>query len=64
TEIMAFLRSILYLGILDKGKNKFYYWKLLISTFIFHRKSFGQAVSSAIFGYHFRKLLSKRMPTR
>ncbi|MFH0825015.1 MAG: radical SAM protein, partial [Pseudomonadota bacterium] len=47
TEIMAFLRSILYLGILDKGKNKFYYWKLLISTFIFHRKSFGQAVSSA-----------------
>jgi len=59
TEFMAFLRSIVYLGILDKGKNKFYYWKLLIRAFFFHRRSFGEAVSSAIFGYHFRKLLSK-----
>ncbi|MBM3298511.1 MAG: DUF4070 domain-containing protein [Deltaproteobacteria bacterium] len=59
-EVMAFLRSILYLGILDKGKNKLYYWKLMITAFIFHRDSFGEAVSSAIFGYHFRKLLSKQ----
>jgi len=58
-EITAFFRSILYLGILDKGKSKIYYWKLLITAFLFHRKSFGEAVSSAIFGYHFRKLLSK-----
>jgi radical SAM superfamily enzyme YgiQ (UPF0313 family) len=59
-EVMAFLRSILYLGILDKGKNKLYYWKLVITAFLFHRNSFGEAVSSAIFGYHFRKLLSKQ----
>jgi len=58
-EAMAFFRSILYLGILDKGKSKIYYWRLLIKAFLFHRQSFGQAVSSAIFGYHFRKLLSK-----
>ena len=58
-EITAFFRSILYLGILDKGKSKIYYWKLLITAFLFHRESFGEAVSSAIFGYHFRKLLSK-----
>jgi radical SAM superfamily enzyme YgiQ (UPF0313 family) len=58
-EIMAFLNSILYLGVLDKGKNKIYYWKLLIKAFLFHRQSFGEAVSSAIFGYHFRKLLGK-----
>lgn len=56
TEIMAFLRSILYLGILDKGKSKVYYWRLLIRAFLFHRRSFGEAISSAIFGYHFRKL--------
>ncbi len=56
-EIRAFFSSILYLGILDKGK--FYYWKLLMNAFVFHRKSFGEAVSSALFGYHFRKLLSK-----
>ena len=59
TELMAFFNSILYLGILDKGKNKFYYWKFLIKAFLFHRESFGEAVSSAIFGYHFRKLLGK-----
>ena len=58
-EITAFFRSILYLGILDKGKSKIYYWKLLVTAFLFHRESFGEAVSSAIFGYHFRKLLSK-----
>lgn len=55
-EVMAFLRSILYLGILDKGKSKIYYWRLLIKAFLFHRRSFGEAVSSAIYGYHFRKL--------
>jgi radical SAM superfamily enzyme YgiQ (UPF0313 family) len=58
-EIRAFLNSILYLGILDKGMNKIYYWKLLIKAFLFHRQSFGEAVSHAIFGYHFRKLLKK-----
>lgn len=56
-EIRAFFSSILYLGILEKGK--IYYWKLLIKAFVFHRDSFGEAVSSALFGYHFRKLLSK-----
>jgi radical SAM superfamily enzyme YgiQ (UPF0313 family) len=59
TEVMAFFRSILYLGILDKGRNKIYYWRLLLNAFFFHRRAFGDAVSSAIFGYHFRKLLSK-----
>jgi radical SAM superfamily enzyme YgiQ (UPF0313 family) len=60
TEIMAFFRSVLYLGLLDKGMNKIYYWRLLIRAVLFHRKSFGAAVSSAIFGYHFRKLLRDR----
>ncbi len=58
-EIRAFFSSILYLGILDKGMSKIYYWKLLIKAFLFHRSAFGEAVSSAIFGYHFRKLLQK-----
>jgi radical SAM superfamily enzyme YgiQ (UPF0313 family) len=58
-EVRAFFNSILYLGILDKGKSKIYYWKLLISTILFHPRAFGEAVSSAIIGYHFRKLLSK-----
>jgi len=56
-EIMAFFRSILYLGILDSWTSKVYYWRLLIKAMLFHRKSFGEAVSHMIFGYHFRKLL-------
>lgn len=59
-DLFAFFRSILYLGILDKGKNKLYYWKLILTAIVFHRHAFGEAVSSAIFGYHFRKLLSKQ----
>ncbi|MFZ5865493.1 MAG: B12-binding domain-containing radical SAM protein [Thermodesulfobacteriota bacterium] len=59
TELMAFVKSVIYLGILDRGKNKIYYWKLLINAMLFYRASFGEAISSAIFGYHFRKLLGK-----
>jgi radical SAM superfamily enzyme YgiQ (UPF0313 family) len=62
SDVMAFFKSIVYLGILDKGISKFYYWKLLIKAFLFHRDSFGEAVSSAIFGYHFRKLLRRGAP--
>lgn len=58
-DLRAFFKSILYLGILDKGKNKLYYWNLVIKAFLFHRKAFGEAISLAIFGYHFRKLLAK-----
>ncbi len=56
-EVTAFFNSILYLGILDKWSHKVYYWKLLLKAFMFHRESFGEAVSLLIFGYHFRKLL-------
>jgi radical SAM superfamily enzyme YgiQ (UPF0313 family) len=59
SDLMAFVRSILYIGILEKGKSKIYYWKLLATALLFHRKAFGEAVSHAIFGYHFRKLLGR-----
>lgn len=62
-DFNAFLKSILYLGILDKGKNKFYYWRLLLNALLFYRQAFGEAVSSAIFGYHFRKLLNSKERT-
>jgi len=32
---------------------------MLFKAFMFHREAFGEAVSHMIFGYHFRKLLSK-----
>jgi radical SAM superfamily enzyme YgiQ (UPF0313 family) len=57
-EVTALLNSIWYLGILDKWNNKVYYWKLLIKALLFYREAFGEAISLAIFGYHFRKLLA------
>lgn len=55
----AFLNSILYLGILDKWKNKIYYWKLLLKTLVFYRRSLREAVTLMIFGYHCRKLFTE-----
>jgi radical SAM superfamily enzyme YgiQ (UPF0313 family) len=52
----AFLNSILYLGILDKWNNKIYYWKLLLKSLMFYRRSLREAVTLMIFGYHYRKL--------
>jgi radical SAM superfamily enzyme YgiQ (UPF0313 family) len=52
--VLAFFRSIVRLGII--GKERFYYWKLLLWT-LFHRpRSFQAAVTFAIYGYHFRKV--------
>lgn len=53
---IAFLNSILYLGILDKWNNKIYYWKLLLKALVFYRRSLREAVTLMIFGYHYRKL--------
>ncbi len=58
-DVKAFFRSILYLGILDRGTSKLYYWNLVIKAFIYHRGAFGEAISLAIFGYHFRKIYSR-----
>ena len=53
-RLLAFFRSILRLGIL--GKERLHYWKLLLWT-LFHRpRLFPEAVTFAIYGYHFRKV--------
>jgi hypothetical protein len=53
-HVMAFFRSVVRLGII--GRERFYYWKLLLWT-LFHRpRLFEEAVTFAIYGYHFRKV--------
>lgn len=53
-RFMAFLKSIIYIGILRKESR--YYWRLLIWS-IFHKpKSFSLAVTYSIYGYHFRRV--------
>jgi radical SAM superfamily enzyme YgiQ (UPF0313 family) len=58
-HVLAFFRSIVRLGIL--GKERFHYWKLLLWT-LFHRPQlFSEAVTFAIYGYHFRKVCERRL---
>jgi radical SAM superfamily enzyme YgiQ (UPF0313 family) len=58
-EIKAFLKSILYLGIIGNGLSQLYYWKTLSKSMISYRKSFPDAVALIVYGHHFRKVAKK-----
>lgn len=51
-EIMAFFKSLLLLGLLEKGKR--YYWKILGYSLFKYPKKFPVAITMAVYGYHFR----------
>jgi len=51
----AFLKSIWFLGI--KGKERLHYWKLISWTLVRRPHFFGLAISFAIYGFHFRKIV-------
>jgi radical SAM superfamily enzyme YgiQ (UPF0313 family) len=51
----AFLKSIWILGI--KGQERLYYWKLVSWTLIRRPRFFSLAISFAIYGFHFRKIV-------
>ncbi len=53
-HIKAFLRSIWFLGIREKGKK--HYWKLFISSSLKSPRKFPRFISLAVYGYHFRKI--------
>jgi hypothetical protein len=58
-EVMAFFRSIVRLGII--GKERLQYWNLLFWT-LFHRPQlFPEAVTLAIYGYHFRLICERHV---
>ena len=53
-NMMAFLRSIIYLGILDK--RRIYYWKLIFWSLRRRPEMIPLAITYSIYGYHFRKV--------
>jgi radical SAM superfamily enzyme YgiQ (UPF0313 family) len=53
----AFIKSIWFVGIREKGRM--YYWKLLILTLLRCPRSFTLSVTLAIYGFHFRKIVEK-----
>ena len=54
-EIIAFIKLIWKLGILEKGRK--YFWKLLAISLFKHPRKFSLAMTLAVYGFHFRKIV-------
>ncbi len=52
-HLQSFFKAILHLGIINKGRRNF--WKLLLWTSFTRPKLVPQAITLAIYGFHFRK---------
>jgi radical SAM superfamily enzyme YgiQ (UPF0313 family) len=58
THLAGFIKSIIIIGILNKGRGE--YWKFLIWT-VFRRPGlFMDAITFAVYGYHFRTIYGLR----
>jgi len=56
-HIRAFVKSIWFLGIREKGRR--YYWKLFLSTLLKQPRKFPISISLSVYGYHFRKVVKE-----
>ncbi len=54
-ELKAFLRLIIILGVIERGKK--YFWKLLFITLFKYPKKFTTAMTLAVYGFHFRRVI-------
>ena len=54
-DFFAFLKSIIFLGILNNGKARRYYWKAILQAVVSEKKYFNDIIEYAIFFYHFQK---------
>jgi radical SAM superfamily enzyme YgiQ (UPF0313 family) len=54
TNLKAFFRSIFIIGVINKGRGE--YWKFLFWTLINRPGLFVDAVTYAVYGYHYRKV--------
>jgi radical SAM superfamily enzyme YgiQ (UPF0313 family) len=55
-EIIAFIKLIFKLGIFEKERK--YFWKLLAVSLIKYPKKFSLAMTLAVYGFHFRKVVA------
>lgn len=54
-DIKALFRSLWILGVLEKGRR--YFWNLIFFSLLKHPKKFSHAVTMAIYGFHFRRVV-------
>lgn len=50
----AFFKAMFYMGIIEKGRH--HYWKLLLKTLAKYPRYFPDALTFAVYGFHFRKI--------
>lgn len=55
SEIVAFIKSLWILGIVEKGRR--YFWSLIITSIVKYPTKFTLAVTMAIYGFHFRRVI-------
>jgi len=54
SHLKALFKSMLFLGIKEEGRS--YYWKLFFWSLFRRPRLFPMAITSAIYGFHFRKV--------
>lgn len=54
-SLTALLKSVVLLGIISKSRIR--YWHIFMWSLFFRRKLFPLAITYAIYGYHFRKII-------
>jgi hypothetical protein len=54
SDLVAFIRVVLTLGVRDSARGEF--WRYLSLAITRHRSNFAAAIRLAAMGYHFRKL--------
>ncbi len=55
TQLKAFVRLIWVLGIIENGKR--YFWKCFITSLFKYPQKFPTAMTLAVYGFHFRKVV-------
>jgi len=56
-HILALIRSIWFLGVKDRGRG--HYWRFFVSTLLRRPRSFPLSMTLAIYGFHFRTVVSR-----
>jgi len=54
SHLKAFFRSLVVIGIVNKGRSEF--WKFLLWTLVRRPRLFSDAITYAVYGYHFRRV--------